>query len=45
MNVYQAFFGLKPGAKDLEFVSDLTRMMEHLVEGKKIERRQVGHSS
>jgi len=37
MDIYQAFFGLKPGTKDLEFVSDLTRMMDHLVESKKIE--------
>ncbi|MEN0040095.1 MAG: DUF6614 family protein [Pseudomonadota bacterium] len=37
MDVYQAFFSLKPGVKDLDFVSDLTRMMDHLVESKKIE--------
>lgn len=37
MDVYQAFFSLKPGTKDLDFVADLTRMMEHLVDGKKIE--------
>ena len=37
MDVYQAFFSLKPGTKDLDFVADLTWMMDHLVESKKIE--------
>ena len=47
MDHYHAFFDLKSGIKDLDFVRNLARYMEHLksqghIEGWRMERRKLG---
>ena len=47
MDIYHGFFNLKPDVRDLEFVSDLGRFLDHLVSKQKIAswrlmRRKLG---
>jgi hypothetical protein len=47
MDLYHAFFDLKPGAKDLELARAMTRYMERLktqglIEGWRLTRRKLG---
>lgn len=47
MNIYQAFFSLKPGINDMDFVVALGDYMEHLkargsIEGHRLLRRKLG---